>query len=54
MRTGDRDPGEGVGGGFIFLDEAADGGSEIDDGSEDAALEASPGQFGEDALGVEP
>src|SRR5271166_2428470 len=52
----------GVGGpceGFWHLvcldDEAVDGGLEVDDGSEDPALQSSLGQFGEEALDrVEP
>jgi hypothetical protein len=36
-------------------DEAIDGGLEIDDGMEDAVLESSPCQLGEEALdGIEP
>ena len=36
----------------VFFDEAVDGGLEVDDGMEDAALEAPLRQFGEEA--VEP
>src|SRR5260221_973376 len=36
-------------------DEAVDGGLEVDDRAKDAALEAAPGEFGEEALdGIEP
>lgn len=39
----------------MFLDEAVDGGLEIDDRMEDAVLQASAGQFGEKPLDrVEP
>jgi hypothetical protein len=38
-----------------LVDEAVDSGLEIDDGSEDAALQPPPGQLGEEAFdGVEP
>jgi hypothetical protein len=38
-----------------FLNEAVDGGLEIDDGAEDAALQSSPGELGEEAFHrVEP
>ena len=38
-----------------FGEEAIDCGLEVDDGSEDAALQATPGQLGEEALdGIEP
>ena len=38
-----------------FLQEAVDGGLEIDDRAEDAAFEAAFGQFGEEALDrIEP
>lgn len=48
-------PDEGLGVGIGFLDEAVDGGLKVDDGTEDAALQSSSGQFGEEALdGVEP
>ena len=48
-------PGKGFGVFVGFGDEAIDGGLEIDQGVEDTALEASPGEFGEEALdGVEP
>ena len=43
-------PGEGFGHLVGVLDEAVDGGLKIDDGSEDAALQSSSGQFGEEAL----
>ena len=39
----------------MLLDEAVDGGLEIDDGAEDAVLQASAGQLGEEALdGIQP
>src|SRR5712691_7912094 len=48
-------PGEGFGVLIGFGEEAVDGGLEIDDAGEDAALEPLPGQLGEEALdGVEP
>jgi hypothetical protein len=38
-----------------LFDEAIDGGLELDDRAEDAALETAPGKLGEEALdGVEP
>ena len=48
-------PGEGLWLGIGVVDEAVDGGLEVDDGSEDAAFQASPGQLGEEALDrIEP
>ena len=48
-------PGEGLGHLVGLLDEAVDGGLEIDDGSEDAAFQSSLRQLGEEALdGVQP
>ena len=48
-------PGEGPGLLVVVGDEAVDGGLEIDDALEDAALEATLGKDGEEALdGVEP
>jgi hypothetical protein len=48
-------PGEGFGVFVGFGDEAIDGGLEINEGVEDAALEPPSGEFGEEALdGVEP
>ncbi len=48
-------PGEGLGLSIVLGDEAVDGGLEVDDGVEDATLEPSPGEFGEEAFdGVEP
>ena len=48
-------PDEGLAIGIVFLDEAIDGGLKVDDGAEDAALQPSSGQLGEEALdGVEP
>jgi hypothetical protein len=39
----------------VFFEESVDGGLKIDDRSEDAALEATLGQYREEALGgVEP
>jgi hypothetical protein len=55
MASGIGGPGEGL---RIFIglgEEAIDGGLEIDDALEDAALEALPGQLGEEAFDrVEP
>ena len=49
------DPLEGLRLGVVIVEEAVDGGLEVGDGSEDAALEAALGQDGEEALdGVEP
>jgi hypothetical protein len=46
---------EGFRPGVVVVEEAVDGGLEVGDGSEDAALEASSGQDGEESLdGVEP
>ncbi len=46
---------EGFGIIVVLLDVAVDGGLEVDDGAEDAAFEASPGERGEEALdGVDP
>src|SRR3546814_16214589 len=42
-------PGEGLGFGVVLAHEAVDGGLEVDDGVEDAALEPSPGELGEEA-----
>ena len=40
---------------IVFGEEAVDGGLQIDDGAEDAALQAAAGQLGEVAFdGVEP
>ncbi len=40
---------------IVFLDEAVDGGLQIEDGGEDAMLQGSTGEFCEEALdGVEP
>jgi hypothetical protein len=36
--------------GIVFVDEAVDGGLEVDDGMEDAVREPAPGKFGEEAL----
>ena len=48
-------PGEGLGHLVGLLDEAVDGGLEIDDRSEDAAFQPSLRQLGEEALdGVQP
>ena len=48
-------PGEGLGLLVVLGDEAVDGGLEVDDGAEDAALQPPLGQLGEEALdGVEP
>ena len=48
-------PGEGFRVIVCFGDEAIDGSLEIDEGVEDAALEPSPGEFGEEAFdSVEP
>jgi len=44
------DPLEGLGVGVVIIEEAVDGGLEVGDGSEDAALEAALGQDGEEAL----
>ena len=39
----------------VLGDEAVDGGLQVDDGAEDAALQPPPGELGEEALdGVEP
>jgi len=43
-------PDEGFGVGIGFLDEAVDGGLQIDDRAEHAALQAPPGELGEEAL----
>jgi hypothetical protein len=49
------DPLEGVRLGIVILEEAVDGGLEVGDGSEDAALETALGQDCEEALdGVQP
>ena len=48
-------PSEGFWVGIGLGDEAIDGGLQIDDGAEDATLQSSLGQLGEEALdGVEP
>jgi hypothetical protein len=48
-------PDEGLGGLVVLLDEVVDGGLQGDDGMEDAALQLSAAQLGEEALdGVEP
>ena len=48
-------PCEGFGVDIGLGDEAVDGGLEIDDGAEDAALEAALGELGEEAFdGIEP
>jgi hypothetical protein len=48
-------PDEGLGIMVGLGDEAIDGGLEFDDRVKDAALEASPGEFGEEAFdGIEP
>ena len=48
-------PGEGFGVVVGFGEVSIDGGLEIDDAGEDAALQSLPGQFGEEALdGIEP
>src|SRR3546814_10860201 len=48
-------PGEGLGFGVVLAHEAVDGGLEVDDGVEDAALEPSPGELGEEAFdSIEP
>ena len=43
-------PDEGFWLGIGFFDEAVDGGLEIDDGAEDAALQPPPGKLGEVTL----
>jgi hypothetical protein len=43
-------PGEGLGLLVVVGDDAIDGGLEIDDAFEDAALETAPGENGEEAL----
>jgi hypothetical protein len=49
------DPLEGFRLGVVMIEEAIDGGLQVGDGSEDAALETALGQDGEKALdGVEP
>ena len=48
-------PDEGLGIVVGLVDEAVDGGLEVDDGAEHAASEPAPGQLGEEALdAVEP
>jgi len=49
-------PDEGLGlGPVVLVDEAIDGGLEVDEGMKDATFEASPGEFGEEAFdGVGP
>src|SRR5437867_9083015 len=48
-------PYEGIGLGIGLCDESVDGGLEVEDGAEDASLEAPPGELGEEAFdGVEP
>ena len=48
-------PDEGLGIGVGLCEEAVDGGLQIGDGSEDAALEAPPGELGEEAFDrIEP
>ena len=48
-------PGEGFGHLVGVLNEAVDGDLEIDDRAEDAALQSSPGELGEEAFhGVKP
>jgi hypothetical protein len=48
-------PHEGFGLSVCLYEEAVNGGLEVGDGSEDAALEAPPCELGEEALdGVEP
>jgi len=48
-------PCEGLGIVIGLIEEAVDGGPEFPDGSKDAALEASFGEFGEEAFdGIEP
>ena len=48
-------PGEGPGFGIVVVEEAVDGGLEVDDGAEDAALQGALGQGGEEGLdGVQP
>ena len=48
-------PDEGLGVVVVLGEEAVDGGLQVDDGVEDAALEAPLGELGEEALdGVEP
>ncbi len=48
-------PGEGPGVCIRLGDEAVDGGLQVNDGAEDAALEATSTELGEEALdGVEP
>lgn len=48
-------PDEGLRVGVGFLDEAVDGGLEVDDGAEHTALETPPRELGEEALdSVEP
>jgi len=48
-------PDEGLWLSVMIGDEAVDGGLEVDDGAEDAALEATPAELGEEALdGIEP
>ena len=49
------DPMEGLRLGIVILEEAVDGGLEVDNRTEDAAFEATLGQFGEEALDrIEP
>ena len=48
-------PDEGLGPHVVLVEEAVDGGLEVDEGMEDASLEASCGEPGEEALdGVQP
>ena len=55
MASGIGGPGEGLGVVVGFGEVSVDGGLEIDDALEDAALEPLPGQFGEEAFdGIEP
>jgi hypothetical protein len=46
---------KGFGSGFGLGEEAVNGGLEVDDGAEDAAFQAAPGQLGKEALDrIEP
>ena len=55
ISSGFGDPLEWLGLGVVIVEEAVDGGLEVDDGAEDAALEAALGQDGEETLdSIEP
>jgi hypothetical protein len=52
---GVRAPDEGLGALVVLVDEAVDGGLEIDDRAEDAVLQPTAGELGKEALdGVQP